>query len=161
MPTGVEIVDLADAIAADLASVNALPVAVTVSSRGGATEGASATFDPSTDLKALEAADRPTVSIVPRTEIEDVDARGADWDAAREIDIAVRFKLQSQSEVIEGIKLLKAIGRFYRNRRPTGRSEDFTLATYTTLWSPMDFKLNRIYFGVVRLSFTPEVEDDE
>ena len=151
MPTGVDIVDLADAIAADLSGVNALPVPVT----------ASRTFDPATDLKALEAADRPTLSIVPRTEVDDIDARGVDWDAAREIDIAVRFKLQTQSEIVAGIRLLKAIGRFYRNRRPTGRTEDFTLATYTTLWSPTDYKLNRIYFGVVRLSFTLDVEEDE
>ena len=151
MPTGVDIVDLADAIAADLSGVNAMPVPVT----------ATRTFDPSTDLKALEAADRPTLSIVPRTEVDDIDARGVDWDAAREIDIAVRFKLQTQSEIVAGIRLLKAIGRFYRNRRPTGRTEDFTLATYTTLWSPTDYKLNRIYFGVVRLSFTLDVEEDE
>lgn len=154
MPTGVEIVDLADAIAADLAGVNALPVAVT----------ASVTFDPSTDLKALEAADRPTLSIVPRTEIDDIDARGVDWDAVREIDIAVRFKLRgsdTSSEIVAGMKLLKAIGRFYRKRRPTGRTEDLTDVTYQTLWSPTDFKFNRIYFGVVRLSFTPDVEEDE
>lgn len=157
MPTGVEIVDLADAIAADLSGVNALPVAVT----------ASRTFDPSTDLKALEAADRPTLSIVPRTEIDDAQARDIEWDAAREIDIAVRFKLRGSTggevsgEIIAGIRLLKAIGRCYRNQRPTGRTEDLTDVTYQTLWSPTDFKLNRIYFGVVRLSFMPDVEEDE
>lgn len=157
MPTGVEIVDLADAIAADLAGVNALPVAVTVIS----------TFDPATDLKALDAADRPTLSIVPRTEIEDIVDRGSDWDEAREIDVAIRFKLrgispdQLKAEVTAGIRLLKAIGRFYRGRRPTGRTEDLTDVTYQTLWSPTDLKLNRIYFGVVRLSFTPDVEEDE
>lgn len=149
MPTGVDIVDLADAIAADLSGVDALPVAVT----------ASRTFDVATDLKALEAADRPTLSIVPRTEIDDADARGMDWDAAREIDIAVRFKLQTQSEIITGINLLKAIGRFFRTRGPTGRTEDLTAVTYPTLWSPSDYRMNRIYFGVVRLSFTPDVEE--
>ena len=96
--------------------------------------------------------------------LEDIGDRGSDWDAGREIDIAVRFKLRgsdASSEIVAGIRLLNAIGRFYRNRRPTGRTEDLTDVTYQTLWSSTDFKLNRIYFGVVRLSFTPDVEEDE
>ena len=157
MPTGVDIVDLADAIASDLAAVNALPVPVSVT----------LTFDPKAYLKTLEAATTPLVTIVPRTEIEDFEARGVEWETSREIDIAVRFKLRGptdndlSTEVVAGIRLLKAIGKYYRSRRPTGRTEDLTLATYPTLWSPTDFTINRIYFGVVRLTFTPEVEEDD
>jgi hypothetical protein len=148
MPTDVEILDLADAIATELAVDGALSEPVTLRRE----------YDPTLDIQTIKASDRAILHVVPAEEADELDARAV-WNEDYGIDVAIRKRIVGttpdavRSEMDACLKLLKRVKNFYR----VGE-RDFIRSEITALWSPAHLKEDRIYFGVVRLFFTNPID---
>jgi hypothetical protein len=148
MPTDVEILDLADAIATEFAVDGALSEPVSVRRD----------YDPTLDIQTIKASDRAILYVVPAEEADELDARAV-WNEDYGIDVAIRKRIVGtsadavRSEMDACVKLLRSVKNFHR----VGE-RDFTRSEITALWSPAHLKEDRIYFGVVRLFFTNPID---
>jgi hypothetical protein len=148
MPTDVEIIDLADAIATEFAANGALSEPVSVRRD----------YDPTLDLKRIKDSATAFITIVPAEEADELDAREV-WNEDYGIDVAIRKRIVGttedavRSEMDACMNLLRSVKNFYRLR-----PREFIRSEVTALWSPAHLTQDRIYFGVVRLFFTNPIE---